>query len=108
QPALSGGCFTSIVSPEGRLLAEPITEGEGVVMAEQDLSLITKRKRMMDSVGHYSRPELLSLRFDASAHLPVTEMTDMRLTERETPLNNEGVSNDVKKAAAAVFCSVDP
>ena len=108
QPALSGGCFTAIVSPEGRLLAEPITEGEGVVMAELDLSLITKRKRMMDSVGHYSRPELLSLRFDASAHLPVTEMTDMRLTERETPLNNEGVSNDVKKAAAPVFCSVDP
>src|SRR5690606_11229359 len=49
--ALRGGCFTAIVSPEGVLLAPPLTDGEGSVVAELDLSLITKRKRMMDSVG---------------------------------------------------------
>jgi len=61
QKVLSGGCYTAIISPEGTPLCEPITEGEGMAIADLDFSLITKRKRMMDSVGHYARPELLHL-----------------------------------------------
>ncbi len=67
QKALRGGCYTTIISPEGVALCDPITEGEGMAIADLDLTLITKRKRMMDSVGHYARPDIFRLLVNAEA-----------------------------------------
>lgn len=103
--ALTGGCFTAIVSPEGVLLGTPLTEGEGMVVADLDLSHITKRKRMMDSVGHYSRPELLSLLVNrAPTHTavetnPRSEATHVKLRPQHRPFS---------AACSAIQTAADP
>jgi nitrilase len=70
QKTLRGGCYTAIISPEGVPLCAPITEGEGIAVAELDLALVTKRKRMMDSVGHYARPDLFNFSVNREARVP--------------------------------------
>lgn len=98
QKALRNGCNTAIISPEGKHLVPPMTEGEGFIYADLDFRLIDKRKRMMDSVGHYARPELLSLQMNAQvsqyvAGLPESEPDTFRTSVLPESFNG-GESHD--------------
>jgi nitrilase len=91
--ALRGGCMTAIVSPEGSHLAPPITQGEGMLIADLDMGLIIKRKRMMDTVGHYARPELLHLVLDNRPAHPM-EVMPLPRPRSVSGLANESASDE--------------
>lgn len=71
-PSLPGGGFSQIFGFEGEPLCEMLGAGEeGILYADVDLKGKLKAKQFLDIVGHYSRPDLLSLRANTRASRPV-------------------------------------
>lgn len=61
-----------IISPSGAVLAGPNYDGEALITADLDLGEIARAKFDFDVVGHYARPEVLSLTVRDDPATPVT------------------------------------
>ncbi len=64
---LKGGLCTAIVAPYGLYLAGPLPEGEGTAIAEIDLKATVRQRNVLDTAGHYARPDLFRFWVDRSA-----------------------------------------
>lgn len=69
-----GGC-SAIVAPGGKILAKPEHDGETVLYAELDFDSIADMKEMVDSIGHYARPDVVQLHLTKTRRSPLIVTT---------------------------------
>ncbi|KAF4126962.1 putative amidohydrolase [Geosmithia morbida] len=75
--AAPNGGFSMIYNPWGKELVKRLDPGEeGILVAEVDLSVKRFAKQNLDVVGHYCRPDQLSLRVNKYAARPVHYASD--------------------------------
>jgi nitrilase len=59
---MKGG--SAVIGPDYRYVVEPLWEEPGIVYAELDLGRITEGQMLLDTDGHYSRPDVFRLEVD--------------------------------------------
>jgi nitrilase len=89
-----------ILGPQGELLAEPHVGGEGMVVAEIDVSLSIEQKQFHDIVGYYNRFDIFRLAVDQRPNRPVTLI-------REESEPNRVPRNESQSVSEALFASSD-
>jgi nitrilase len=52
---------SAVVAPDGRYLAGPLYDEQGVLTAELDLGEVVRARQALDVAGHYSRPDVFRL-----------------------------------------------
>jgi nitrilase len=71
QPEILCRGGSAIISPLGEVLAGPLFDREGILLADLDPGLIARSKLDFDVVGHYARPDVFQLRVDERPKFPV-------------------------------------
>jgi nitrilase len=59
---------STIITPLGTLLDDPLLDQEGIVYGDLKMDLIIKAKAFVDCTGHYARWDVLSLNFNRRPH----------------------------------------
>lgn len=71
QPEVMCRGGSVIISPLGEVLAGPLWDQEGILVAQLDSRDIVKGKLDFDVVGHYARPDVFQLQVNSAKQPPV-------------------------------------
>jgi nitrilase len=75
---------SAIVDPDGRFIAGPLHEEEGILYAEVESSRMRAARWNLDVAGHYARPDVFQLTVQREAR-PMIRTRDDRPMERRQP-----------------------
>lgn len=71
QPEVMCRGGSAIISPLGEVLAGPLFDQEGILVADLDLGEVARSKFDFDVVGHYARPDVFQLNVNEKPLPPV-------------------------------------
>jgi len=63
-PQVLANSSSCIAKPNGEWLIEPVSDKEVMVFADLDIDKLTKEHQNFDPTGHYSSPDVLSLKMN--------------------------------------------
>ena len=67
-----------IDAPGGEVLAGPLWGEEGILYADLDLERVVQQRQQFDVVGHYARPDVLSLRLNRAPQSSLDVVADLK------------------------------
>ncbi|WP_082008233.1 carbon-nitrogen hydrolase family protein [Microbacterium mangrovi] len=73
EPAWIARGLSTIVHPNGKILAGPLADEEGLVVADIDVDNCADGRGLFDATGHYARPDVFQLIVDRTPRRPVGE-----------------------------------
>ena len=65
-----------IVDPDGKIVAGPLEEAEGILYAEIEASQLVGPRWQLDTTGHYARPDIFELRVHQRPTPSITSVID--------------------------------
>jgi nitrilase len=74
DPLCRGGSV--VYGPQGELVAGPLWDEEGLLLATLELDAIARGKYDFDVTGHYARPDVFTLTVDERPQYPVRGASD--------------------------------
>lgn len=80
---------STIIGPDGRFIAGPKWEGEGIIHADINLSDRVQEKAYHDILGHYNRFDIFDLTIQKDRHEPLT------VSERQTTSEPKNIASAI-------------